>query len=142
MNGNTELLNFIYQNSQMGVDTLEKLLELTEDAGLKRQLEAQRGEYGAIHAEARRLLNQNGCDEKGLGKLERLRTYLTLQFETLRDKSPSHIAEMLITGGTMGIVSAARDLNRYADAEPEIRALMSRLLEFEERSGKELRAFL
>ena len=26
MNGNAELLNFVYQNSQMGVETIEQLL--------------------------------------------------------------------------------------------------------------------
>ncbi len=31
MNGNAELLNFIYQNSQMGVTTLKQLLDITKD---------------------------------------------------------------------------------------------------------------
>ena len=30
MNANTELLNFIYQNSQMGVDTVRQLMDITE----------------------------------------------------------------------------------------------------------------
>ena len=29
MNANVEFLNYVYQNSQMGVDTLEQLLEIT-----------------------------------------------------------------------------------------------------------------
>ena len=32
MNANTELLNFIYQNSQMGVDTVRQLMDITENA--------------------------------------------------------------------------------------------------------------
>ncbi len=43
MNANAEFLNYVYQNSQMGVDTLEQLLDITEDeklqAYLKKQLE-------------------------------------------------------------------------------------------------------
>lgn len=31
MNANVEFLNYIYQNSQMGVDTLNQLLGITED---------------------------------------------------------------------------------------------------------------
>jgi hypothetical protein len=35
MNGNAELLNFIYQNSQMGVETIKQLLDTAEDEELK-----------------------------------------------------------------------------------------------------------
>lgn len=31
MNGNVELLNYIYQNSQMGTDTIEQLLNKVEE---------------------------------------------------------------------------------------------------------------
>ena len=31
MSGNTELLNFVYQNSQMGMESLSQLLEIAED---------------------------------------------------------------------------------------------------------------
>lgn len=35
MNGNAELLNFVYQNSQMGVHTLEQLIRIVEDDDFK-----------------------------------------------------------------------------------------------------------
>ena len=41
MNANVEFLNYVYQNSQMGVDTLEQLLEITEDEKLQSYLEKQ-----------------------------------------------------------------------------------------------------
>ena len=40
MNGNAELLNFIYQNSQMGVETMEQLGGLTKDCEFRSFLEA------------------------------------------------------------------------------------------------------
>ena len=45
MNGNAELLNFIYQNSQMGVDTIKQLMGIVEDAEFKKHLESQLNEY-------------------------------------------------------------------------------------------------
>ena len=36
MNANTELLNFIYQNSQMGVDTVRQLMDITENADFQK----------------------------------------------------------------------------------------------------------
>ena len=38
MNANAEFLNYVYQNSQMGVDTLEQLLDITEDEKLQAYL--------------------------------------------------------------------------------------------------------
>ena len=38
MNANTELLNFIYQNSQMGVDTVRQLMDITENADFQKLL--------------------------------------------------------------------------------------------------------
>ena len=41
MSGDAELLNFIYQNSQMGVDTIRQLIGVVEDKDLKEHLKTQ-----------------------------------------------------------------------------------------------------
>ena len=38
MNKNAELLNFVYQNSQMGVHTLEQLIDIAENDNFKQHL--------------------------------------------------------------------------------------------------------
>lgn len=38
MNGNAELLNYVYQNSQMGVESIDRILDLTEDESLREVL--------------------------------------------------------------------------------------------------------
>ncbi|MEG0650264.1 MAG: hypothetical protein RR764_10560, partial [Oscillospiraceae bacterium] len=63
MNGNTELLNFIYQNSQMGIVSIKQLLDIAQNAKFKMQLNAQYEEYEKINNTALKLLNENGCDE-------------------------------------------------------------------------------
>ena len=54
MNANTELLNFVYQNSQMGVDTLQQLIEITEDISFKGFLENHLEGYEKFHKRARK----------------------------------------------------------------------------------------
>lgn len=142
MNGDAELLNFVYQNAQMGVNTLEQLHQMTEAGAFREQLACQLREYAAISDEAKRLLHKSGRDEKDIGSFDKLKTYLMINMQTLNDRSPSHIAQMLITGGTMGIVQATRCLDRYGDAQPEILGLMKRLLAFEEQSAEKLKEFL
>lgn len=142
MNGNTELLNFIYQNSEMGVTTIKQLLDISANQEFNQLLRSQLSEYTEINKQARALLNQNGCDEKGLSKLEKIRTYMMISLQTLTDKSPSHIAEMMIIGSNMGILDATKNLKHYTDAEKDIKTLMNRLLKFEENNVQQLKEFL
>lgn len=143
LNENAELLNFIYQNSQMGVGTIDHLLEIVEEKNFVKFLKSQLREYEEIHESAKFLLNKNGYDEKGISTLEKIRTYLMINFQTLTDKTPSHIAEMLIIGSNMGIIDAIKNIRKYEkQAEKDILNLMKKLLIFEENNIKELKEFL
>jgi len=142
MNGNAELLNFIYQNSQMGVATIEQLIGIVEDNNFKKHLESQFNEYKEIHSAAKKALNESGYDEKGIGALKKIRTYLMINMQTMTDNSASHIAEMLIIGSNMGIINAVKNMKKYSDAEPTILKLMERLLKFEENNVQQLKEFL
>ena len=126
MSGDAELLNFIYQNSQMGVDTIRQLIGVVEDKDLKEHLKTQ------FH----------GYDEKGLGIVEKARTYFMINLQTMTDQSASHIASMLITGSSMGIVEAIQKYRQYEDADPKIRDLMDKLRKFEEHNMEKLKDFL
>jgi hypothetical protein len=142
MNGNAELLNFVYQNSQMGVDTIKQLIGIVEDEKFKKHLESQFNEYKEIHQAAQKSLNENGYDEKGIGTLDKIKTYLMINIQTLTDKTPSHISEMLIIGSNMGVINAVKNLKKYKDAESGISGLMERLLKFEENNIQQLKEFL
>ena len=113
MNANTELLNFIYQNSQMGTETLKQLIEITEDTDFQDFLQKHLEGYERFHKEARQMLNENGCDEKGLGTFDKVKTYLMVNVQTMKDRSVSNIAGMLINGSTMGIIDAVKKLHQY-----------------------------
>lgn len=144
MNGNAELLNFIYQNAEMGVNTIHQILEINEDSKFADQLNSQLKEYQEINLQAKQKLNENGCEEKGISGMEKIRAYLMINFQTLTEKgkSPSHIAEMMIIGSNMGVIDAIKKLREYNEADKEIIKLMERLLKFEEENIKKLKEFL
>jgi hypothetical protein len=118
-------------------------LKIAEDDGFKRHLDSQCREYREINMEARELLNKNGYDEKGIGAMEKLRTYLMIDMQTLVDKTSSHITEMMIIGSNMGVIKAIKNIRKYEnEAEDDIVKLMKRLLKFEEDNIKQLQEFL
>lgn len=143
MNGNVELLNYVYQNSQMGVNTIEQLLEKVEDEKFKEHLNSELKEYKAMNSEANELLEKNNYKEKGIGTLGEISTYLMINMKTLTNKSPSHISEMMIQGSVMGIIDAIKNIKKYkGEVEKDILALMKRLLKFEENNVEELKKYL
>ncbi|MGI6733385.1 MAG: hypothetical protein ACOX4J_04340 [Anaerovoracaceae bacterium] len=142
MNENAELLNYIYQNSQMGIETLDQLMNITEDAEFRQHLQSQYNEYKTINDNAKRMADKFGYEEKGLGAFEKMRTGLMIDMQTMMDKSTSHISEMLMIGSNMGIINAVKNLKKYQNAEPEIRGLMEKLLQLEENNIQELKQYL
>lgn len=127
----------------MGVNTISQLMDMVRDEDFNKHLESQYNEYGEIHSAARALLNENGYDEKGISAFAKIRTYLMINMQTLTDKSPSHIAEMLIIGSNMGVIDAIKNIKKYEqEAEPNIIKLMKRLLKFEENNIQQLKKFL
>ena len=72
MNGNSEMLNFVFQNSQMGVDTIKQLLGIVEDEKFKKYLESQFNEYKEINCSAQKALNENGQHEKGISTFDKI----------------------------------------------------------------------
>lgn len=143
MNQNAELLNFIYQNSEMGVETLNQIIEIVENPSLARQLESQRSAYKQIHQKSKEMLNENGYDEKAISTLEKISAYIMINLKTLTDKSDTHIAEMLIQGSNMGIIDAAKKINEYENsAEKNIISLMKKLKKYEEENAEKLKSYL
>ncbi len=143
MNGNAELLNYVYQNSQMGIDTTKQLLEITENQEFRKVLEDQTKEYKNINKKVRDALNKNGYDEKGIGELAKVSSYLMINMKTLMDKSASHIADMLIKGSNMGIVEGTKKINEYEnEVEKDVIQLMKDLMSIEQKNIDQLKGFL
>lgn len=142
MNGNAELLNFIYQNSQMGVETITQLLEISKDEKFTDHLKVELDGYELICTAAKNMLGCHGYDEKGIGTLDKIKTYLMINFQTMNDQSAGHIAEMMITGSNMGIIDGTKKQKEYAGAEPNINELMGKLMRFEEGNIESLKKFL
>ncbi|KMT22470.1 hypothetical protein [Clostridium cylindrosporum] len=142
MNTNIEFLNYIYQNAEMGKSTINQLLGISEDESFKRVLESQLKEYNEIFDIANNKIQENDKEGKGIGLLTKLSTYLMININTLRDKTSSHIAEMMIRGSTMGIVDITKKLKEYSNASEDIRGLGDRLLKFEQDNVEEMKKFL
>jgi hypothetical protein len=142
MDGNIELLNYIYQNSEMGKDTLTQLIKMTTDETFKNNLQSQLNEYNSIFNEADEKLKSNNKESKSIGTLTKVSAYISINFNTLINKTPSHMAEMLIQGSTMGIIDITKKIKEYKSQDQTILGLANKLLQFEQKNIDELKNFL
>ena len=142
MDENIQLLDFISQNSQMGIVSINELLTIVEDNKFREQLNSQLEEYKKINCIAQKHLSSRGYDEKQLSSFSKIRTYIMIDMQTIKDKSNSHIAEMMMIGSNMGIIKAIRDTHRCKNADKEILELMNNLCKTEENNIEHLKNFL
>lgn len=142
MNGNIELLNYIYQNAEMGKDTIRQLIGINEDQEYEKVLNSQFNEYKKIFDISEEKLKQHNKEGKDISVFAKVSTYTMINLKTLTNKTPSHISEMLIQGSTMGIVDITKKIKEYDDADKEIFDLANKLLEFEQRNLEQCKKYL
>ncbi len=87
MDHNTEILNYIYQNSQMGITAIEQLTPKVEDQGFSDQLSSQLNEYRSISGEAADQLHRSGQTETGVPKMQEAGAYMSIAMKTLTNHS-------------------------------------------------------
>ena len=143
MSENTELLQFVHKNVEMGRETIPKVKELVEEPEFRRALDGQLEEYNKIAAQTEAAICRRGAEPQEPGQLSEAMSSLMLRMKTLADPSPSHIAEMMIQGSTMGVVQMTRRIHELKDrGDREAVDLACRLLKTEENNIKQLKSFL
>ena len=104
-NDNLNLLEAVVQNTEMGKNTLEQILPMTNDVQFKAELLRQRNIYHQLNQEAHTAIEACGGSAQGQSTMAKLNTKMGIGLKTLTDKSTRNLAEMLTQGSGMGAVS-------------------------------------
>lgn len=68
---------------------------------------------------------------------------MMIDIKTLNNKTPDHVAEMLIQGSTMGVIQITRRLKDYeGSVDKNVQKLAEKLLSTEQHNVEECRKFL
>jgi len=142
MDGNVELLNYIHQNSEMGQDTIKQLVGISKDEEYKKMLQSQLEEYKMIYDTTDEKIKELNKQAKDINVFSKASTYFMVNLNTLVNKTPSHISEMLIQGSTMGIIDITKKIKEYPNADKEILDLANKLLKLEQNNVEECKKYL
>ncbi len=143
MDSNSELLTYVHQNSEMGKDTLRQLIGMTNDPGFQLLLQSQFSEYNAVNNISEQKLRARDKEAKDIGPLTKASAYMSINLNTMINRKPSHLSEMIIQGSTMGVIDITRKIGEYQmTADKDVIDLAGSLLNIEEKNIEECKKYL
>ena len=142
MCGNVEIAKSVYKNSQMGVEAISTLVKTVKDEKMLDELYSELGEYKRINERAKDTLTGLGEQPESISPAAKVSSDISVKMNTLIDKTPSHIAEMMLQGSMMGVIKCTKLINAHPKANKECISLANDLLKHEESNITGLKRFL
>lgn len=142
MDQNEALLQAVVRGTEMGKNSLEQLLPMAENKQLRAEMLRQQKEYRALNQQAHTALAALGEKAEGLEPMEKWGTRVGIAGKTLLDRSPEHLARLLIQGSAMGQSDCIGAQNDCPNASVGAKQLARQLQQLEEQGVKNLQAFL
>lgn len=137
-----ELLNHIHQNADMGRDSINNLIRMTNDMAFAQTLVDQLNEYQSACDRSEQLLCKRNAQPKPAKPMAKMMAHVSSDLKTMADNSPSRLAELMIKGSTMGITNLTRQIKEYNGADKEVMSLAKKQLDIEEKNIEEMKRFL
>ena len=143
MNENNELLEYIYQDSEMAKYSIEKLInELKgKDNKIIKTLEDILKKYEDYYKSIKKKLK--GVKAKPIGMMAKMGSSLGIKKEVISDNSDASIADMLIKGISMGTLDMEKKISQYDEiADKKTIKLAKEFLEFQNETINSLKKYL
>ena len=139
---NADMLNFIRQNAEMGIDGIHTVMKQSTDKGLRETLGAQEEEYRRIFEEADNMLHERNEEPKDLNPMAKMGLMMSDAMKQMTTQTTSKIAEGMIKGSTMGVTKIIKHMDDYDGDDVAIIKLAERLKETEESNIEQMKKFL
>ena len=145
MNENSEILEYIYQNAKMGVNSLTNLINMIngKDNKIKKIVEGELKGYENFVKESEKLLKKYKIEPKEKSIMANIFSFASMKLDLLNDNSDARIADMLTKGFTMGVVDITKRIDNFKDdADSKIINLAKDLKKFSEENIELLKPYL
>lgn len=141
-NINLTILNEIGKAAKMGMESTSWVLDKVGDETMKENLTFQYSEYGKILDRVNTEFDKYGevPDEPPI--TTKMMGWTGVELNTIADKSNSHIAEMMIQGGDMGIVECQKLLNHNPKADKAVKNILTDFITLQQNNIEKMKTFL
>ena len=142
MSSDLEILNEIHKGLVMGMESLSVITSKVGDQNFKDDLNYQYERYENILNRVNKKYQDIGNQADDTSPMQKAMGWTQIQFNTIADKSNSHIAEMLIQGNTMGIIKGVKELNQNPKADKDIKQILTCFVELQQNNIEKLKTYL
>ena len=98
----SELINYIRQNVQMGIDGIKIVIDDVKSKEFYEELKSELREYNEIFNEAEELADRAGYEKVDINAAVKIASHLSGRLKTMNG-GDSKIADSMIQGSTMGV---------------------------------------
>ncbi len=127
-----KLLNRMYQDAQIGMMSIDKILKKLEDGELKRLFKKQFDMYDKFAGKCDIMAINADEELKDNSMFKKVKQTTMLYISLWTDKSPRHIVEMMITGTVMGIVDTIKAEKDCTGIGEELKVLVAEFKKMQE----------
>lgn len=143
LKSDSEVLAEIYRNAQLGITSITDILPEVDDESIKEEILREHEEYERICSEAANLARKYDLELREPGPMKKAMMWSAIKMGTAADNSAQNIAQMMIKGTVTGLTSLKTSLTDGEKImDPEVKKLLTELIDLEEGFEKKLKAFL
>lgn len=143
MKDELELLEYIFQNSKIAVESIMRIRkERKKIDDLDNLLKDMILNYRKIGNASRTMIERRTKKARDIGILSRLATYMNIKLSGITEESISSVATMLIQACSMGKNEITNKMNEYKVKSKNVNNVANRLLQLEEQNIERLKVFL
>lgn len=138
----TTFLKDVYKNAKMGMNSLSALMNKTDNAAMRSELQKELECYTTFATKVTTALSERCETPEDIGFLQSVGMWTSVTVNAMIDNTPSHIAQMVIEGSNMGIVELTKILNRAQTVEPSAQKIARELMQMEEHRVQRMKRWL
>lgn len=143
MEDNTQyILNEVNKGIKMGMDSISTISEKVQSQDLKNDLKFQYDKYNEILNQVNNELSKFGEFPKELNPTQKAMGWMSIEWNTMNNKSDSKISEMMLQGTNMGIIEGVKLLNNNPDAPKQTKNILNEFIKFQENTVEQLKKYL
>lgn len=136
------ILRELYRTSKMGMEAAEIILPKVKNRNLRTRIAEQDRHYIRTMEKTRELLSKEGEERMPRNKASERMLRSSIRMNTMFNSVPGHIAEMMVQGTVMGIISMNKALNNSPDDSLANKMLAEEFLKNEEKNIDALKQYL
>ena len=136
-------LNAIYQNTRTALQSIEDIMPKIDNDELRSELAREQDNYYLIEKECELFAKSERIENlKDNNFIEKAKLWTSIQMSTLTNSTTRHIAELMLMGTFMGILTCIKDEFDHKNISDPLDEIIAKLKAQEKDNLQRLIAFL